>query len=230
MRSTGYLPVIEFTAASRLRDRELFLIEFTAASRMGCASSSVAVAPSATVAQPAPAAAEPNLFESIGLALGDKLRAVLDRSSTEPWPRHQECGEVLERDEPLPEDLVLCVSHGWPYQAHPDPLGEKAPPMQALLDKAAEAHKPAGRTLVFLDFLSVTQRPRTEQEDVAFRKALGAMPKLYCHADAVLHIDTMGSAVDGDGDEFEATLADLDGAKLLQFGGAVQVLSCASAG
>ena len=112
---------------------------------MGCTSSSVAVAPSAdtaaaaaaTVAQPAPA--EPHLFESIDLALGDKLRTVLERSGTEPWPRHQECGEVLERDEPLPEDLVVCVSHGWPYQAHPDPCGEKTSPIQALLEQAAVA-------------------------------------------------------------------------------------------
>ena len=201
---------------------------------MGCVSSSVAVAPSrdggagSVAVKSTVAVAADSLFDNIELALGDELGGI-----PSPWPRNQDCDSILERGEPLPEDLVVCVSHGWPYQAHPDPNGEKAAPIQQLLEEANQAHKPAGRTLVFFDFLSVTQRPRTPQEDAAFKKALQVMPELYCHADAVLHIDELGGMVGGDGgggggDEFEVALADLDGAQLMGLNGTVQVMSCPS--
>jgi len=43
--------------------------------------------------------------------------------------------------------------------------------------------------LVFLDFVSVTQRPRTALDNELFQAALRAMPMIYLRADAVVHID-----------------------------------------
>ena len=43
-----------------------------------------------------------------------------------PWPRQQDAerlGNALLDGPPAPEDLFVCVSHGWPYQMHPDPRG-----------------------------------------------------------------------------------------------------------
>ena len=152
---------------------------------MGCSQSSTTVAPAIEADRDAPAidadggakAAKStavftvtskvnSLFDNIELALGNELSGI-----PSPWPRNQDCSSILERGEPLPEDLVVCISHAWPYQAHPDPNGEKVAPIRQLLDEANQAHRPAGRTLVFFEFLSVTQRPRTPQEDAAFKKS-----------------------------------------------------------
>ena len=129
-----------------------------------------------------------------------------------PFPRSQDC-KILETLDttPLPSDLVVCVSHSWPYQAHPDPLGEKLPEIQALVAAVKKAHKPMGRTLLFFDFLSVAQAPRTADEEASFQAAVQAMPALYCRSDAVVHLETVGSDVDTMGEEhrIETTLGAL---------------------
>lgn len=146
-----------------------------------------------------------------------------------PWPRSQDI-EACSVAKPQKDDFVVAVSHAWPYQAHPDPLGQKAAALQELLASARAVHKPKGKTLLFLDFISTPQRPfrqgqapRTPEEDAAFAVALKAFPLIYLMADVTLHLDVELSAVPGDGEIFEAELADLTLAKLQLVGAAVQV-------
>merc|ERR1719247_3487582 len=86
-------------------------------------------------------------------------------------------------------------------------------------------HRPKRTTLTFFDFCSVTQRPRTPEQDVAFGKALEAMPSIYLEVDAVIHIDIELSDVPGDGEMVEAAAAGLRDAQLLQLGDEVQILA-----
>ena len=94
-----------------------------------------------------------------------------DGQLSAPWPRQQDVSTAMHAAsaEPEPEDLLVCVSHGWPYQTHPDPLGDKSAPLLSLLAEASAAHQCSGQTLVFFDFLSVTQRPRTAAEEASFK-------------------------------------------------------------
>ena len=91
-----------------------------------------------------------------------------------PLPR---CQDMDKNDfkVPMAEDLVIAISHGWPFQAHPDPLGLKAIVMRERIDDIVAAHNAPGDTLIFFDFCSVSQRPfqegqadRTEEETAAF--------------------------------------------------------------
>ena len=100
------------------------------------------------------------------------VEASVFRSLPIPFPR---CQEIAQGRPPTADDLVVANSHAWPYQTHPDPLGEKAPIIHELLMQATAAHKPRGKTLTFLDFISVMQRPRTEEEEIQFLAALAAM-------------------------------------------------------
>eukprot|EP00931_Biecheleriopsis_adriatica_P115831 TRINITY_DN91584_c0_g1_i1.p1 TRINITY_DN91584_c0_g1~~TRINITY_DN91584_c0_g1_i1.p1 ORF type:complete len:600 (+),score=104.83 TRINITY_DN91584_c0_g1_i1:29-1828(+) len=128
------------------------------------------------------------------------------RSRT-PWPR---CQEVLqERSEqavawPERSDFVFAVSHMWFYQHHPDPYGEKADICNDLVAQASKAKRAAsscgdqGRTLVFFDYLCMTQRPfmdgqapRTAKQEKNFRIALKAMPMVYLYSDAIIALDAV---------------------------------------
>jgi len=129
------------------------------------------------------------------------------------------------------DDLVLAVSHAWPYGAHPDPMSNKAGPLAELIDRAKSIHKLPGRTLVFCDFLSVSQRPfrpgqseRTPQMQADFAKALRAFPLIYLQADAVLHIDVPAERVPGDGVDYKAFLFDLDCVTLIDLNGSIHVV------
>mmetsp|Transcript_99805 Transcript_99805/g.251756 ORF Transcript_99805/g.251756 Transcript_99805/m.251756 type:complete len:849 (-) Transcript_99805:164-2710(-) len=151
-------------------------------------------------------------------------------SLPKPWPRSQDLSSS-SFIEPRKDDLVLAVSHAWPYGAHPDPMGNKQSPIINLIDAANKVHKPQGKTLMFCDFLSVSQRPftaeqvdRTAEESANFAKALRAFPDIYLQADAVLHIDIPTERVPEDGSRYTATLVDLEAAQLVQIGSSVHVV------
>jgi len=103
-----------------------------------------------------------------------------------PYPRRQDINAAPMAAKS--QDMVVCISHAWPYQTHPDPTGEKA---QCINDMFREVNQvfPDMDPLVFLDFVSVTQRPRTALDNELFQAALRAMPMIYLRADAVVHID-----------------------------------------
>lgn len=148
-----------------------------------------------------------------------------------PWPRSQDQpGEHFKH--PTSNDFAVAVSHGWPYQAHPDPLGTKADQVKFLLEEARQVHNPVGDTVCFYDFCSVTQRPfcegqaeRTDEHEQKFQAALQCMPRIYLLVDAVLHVEMPWAAVPGDCEVVHVDAADLDTATLAQVGPQVQVFS-----
>eukprot|EP00966_Prymnesium_polylepis_P028444 658354-Prymnesium_polylepis.5 len=66
-----------------------------------------------------------------------------------PWPRQQD----LPAPEKVPcgDDLVVALSHGWPFQVHPDPLGSKVVPLKELSAQCEAKHKPAGSFFAFVE-------------------------------------------------------------------------------
>ncbi len=90
--------------------------------------------------------------------------------------------------------MLVCVSHGWFFQCHPDPFGDKK---LVLLDmvRRLRAKYPLAEVLVFFDFLSLSQQPylqgqarRTKEEQEVFQKALTSMHHCYCYSDALFHL------------------------------------------
>jgi len=153
------------------------------------------------------------------------------RESPRPWPRRQEIASSHYKV-PKPDDLVVAISHAWPHQAHPDPLGFKAEELMALLDQVNHIHRPRGETLGFLDFCSLTQRPfregqgeRSTDEIQMFGEGIKVMPRLYLLVDAVLHIELDWKAVPGELEIIAIDASDLDGAILCQLGPRVQAMS-----
>lgn len=153
-----------------------------------------------------------------------------------PWPR---CQELIKQHnsfaEPRNQDLVIAVSHMWYFQAHPDPMGEKAALVYELSRKANKVNGGRGDALLFFDFLSMTQRPfqwgqapRTASETLGFAAALRAMPLIYLHSDAVilLELEDVDSAapVPGDGDRVSVNIEELKHAKVQQINDTVQVI------
>lgn len=157
------------------------------------------------------------------------LRAEAMLALVSPWPRCQDLPDDAFKS-PAVEDFVFAVSHGWPYQTHPDPLGVCAAEVGNLLREALAVHRPPGVAVGFYDFTSVTQRPfredqadRTAGQSEAFKQALVCMPKVYLFADAVLYVDIPWMAVPGDGELLLVDACTLQGAAFSQVGAHVQV-------
>jgi len=147
-----------------------------------------------------------------------------------PWPRNQELPRSAVAT-PSEEDLVLAVSHTWSYQRHPDPLGTESALICDLAKQATAKHSPTAHTLVFCDFVSVSQQPfqegqpeRTEEQTQLFQAALRAMPQLYILADAVLHLEPQTcKTVPGDAELFSVECSRLDGLALSEMAGDVWI-------
>lgn len=166
----------------------------------------------------------PTFHKCVKMVLADSLNTL-----TAPWPRCQDLPQGAFKT-PQADDLALAVSHGWPFQTHPDPVGDCASEVRRLVQQAVAVHKPTGDTVVFYDFTCVSQRPfchgqadRTLEEVVAFKEALACMPKIFLLVDAVLHVDVEWSPLSGDADVFRVDAAQISGASLSQVGLQVQV-------
>jgi len=75
---------------------------------------------------------------------------------------------------------IIVLSYGWLSQEHPDPDGFHLSRVFLCL-KAHRAHfqHQFPDTGLFWDFASLPQKPRSEEEDVIFRRGLAAMALLY---------------------------------------------------
>lgn len=168
----------------------------------------------------------PELSSCINMIRVEALRELLA-----PLPRSQDI-PAAHFKQPLSNDLVLAVSHGWPCQAHPDPSGTKAEQVRMLLAEAVRAHSTVGDAVCFYDFCSVTQRPfregqadRTDEEFDRFNRALKCMPRVYLLADAVLHVEMPQQQLPEDTTVVRVDAADLEGVRLVQTGHFLQVWS-----
>ena len=83
---------------------------------------------------------------------------------------------------------------------HPDPTGVKLRTIRSELAPVLRERYPDDATdiLVFDDWMSCPQWPRTDAENVVFRQAMGLMNDVYVHCDCVMHIhaDLPASPVD----------------------------------
>ena len=77
-----------------------------------------------------------------------------------------------------------------PPLGHPDPDGVKLKTIRAELARTLRQRFLEETTdiLVFDDWMSCPQWPRTDAENVVFRQAMGIMNDVYVHCDCVMHI------------------------------------------
>ena len=68
------------------------------------------------------------------------------------------------------------LSYGWPLQGNPDPTGHRL----KILREALSVH--VNIEAFFCDFASLFQKPRTEDEEAAFRRSIDVMGDLYASA------------------------------------------------
>lgn len=145
-----------------------------------------------------------------------------------PLPRCQDIDAHLFAA-PGPDDIVIAVSHAWRNQAHPDPNGTKTKLLQRLLPGMQSG--PSNRTLLFFDFVSISQRPfregqedRTEEEDQQFKAALKCMHNMYFYADRLVHLDLVKDQIADEGASYIVHGSDLAGAKFGNAASAIQII------
>jgi hypothetical protein len=117
--------------------------------------------------------------------------------------------------------MVVSVSHGWPYQAHPDPFGTKIRTVRNLLRAAnIDCFSSNKRVLLFFDWLSIPQRPfisgqadRTAEEKLNFEAAISEMHNMYFYADRIIHL-----AFEDPDESIEEETYEIDSWKLLSAG------------
>ena len=105
------------------------------------------------------------------------------------WARLKECRELdpseyvtWNQKKGLPKrHRLVFVSHRWIAPDHPDPDGNQLRELQERLGGTA-----GKGDLVFYDYCSLLQRPRTPDEDAEFHRDLGALEDLSKAADKVI--------------------------------------------
>ena len=149
------------------------------------------------------------------------------QDTTKPLPRCQDLPETAFGSL-VAGCLLLAVSHGWFFQCHPDPFGDKMVALRGMLSNLRQQY-PVVEILVFFDFLSITQRPyksgqghRTTEEQALFIQVLGQMHFCYVYADVVIHLHSDPPVEDTD--TYEITI-DMSKVEIAQTGKVIQVVS-----
>jgi hypothetical protein len=129
-------------------------------------------------------------------------------------------------------DVVISVSHGWPYQAHPDPFGVKLKAVCGLLSASNIDHSASDNdVLVFFDWLSIPQRPfrtgqadRTPEQKATFENAVKEMHHMYFYADHIIHLAFEGADESLEEAVYQVVNRELEGAVFAQVGDQVQIV------
>ena len=112
----------------------------------------------------------------------------IEEEAPVPIPRHQE----------LPEDafgkltgrtILVSLSHGWFFQNHPDPCGEKLQLIRDVFAPQLRKRFPYTFIVVFFDYLATPQWPRSKEEEELFRVAMDRMNSVYVYADVILFLE-----------------------------------------
>jgi hypothetical protein len=85
--------------------------------------------------------------------------------------------------------VLVSLSHGWFFQTHPDPYGEKLDLIRNIFAPQLRQRYPHTNILVFFDFLASPQRPRTKEEDAVFAVAMDRMNSMYVYADVIVFLE-----------------------------------------
>jgi len=104
-----------------------------------------------------------------------------------PVPRNQDLppqafGELTGRC------ILACTSHAWFWQSHPDPEGVKLKLLREFIQRLRKRY-PNTKIVIFDDWHSCPQWPRTKKEDEIFHKAMAHMNSMYLYCDVVLFLE-----------------------------------------
>ena len=83
--------------------------------------------------------------------------------------------------------ILAATSHAWFYQSHPDPEGVKLNILRDFIKRLRKRY-PETEIVIFDDWHSCPQWPRTEQENAIFYKAMDHMNSMYVYCDVVLFL------------------------------------------
>jgi hypothetical protein len=85
--------------------------------------------------------------------------------------------------------ILVSLSHGWFFQTHPDPNGEKLDLIRNVFAPQLRQRYPHTDIQVFFDYLASPQRPRTKEEDKVFAVAMDRMNSMYVYADVIVFLE-----------------------------------------
>jgi len=118
-----------------------------------------------------------------------KLEYFESETTKAPVPRNQEVpksafGALTGRS------ILVATSHAWFYQCHPDPKGVKLRIMREEFFPRLRKRFPYTQILIFDDWHSCPQWPRTTKEEQdRFKKCMDHMNTMYCYCDVVLFVE-----------------------------------------
>jgi len=122
--------------------------------------------------------------------------------------------------------ILVALSHGWFFQTHPDPDGEKLNLIKNRFAPALRERYPNTDIQVFFDYLASPQRPRTAEEDKIFAIAMDRMNSMYVYADVTIFLEIKLPVLDMK--IRTATNVDLSKYKFFDFVDTVQVSETSS--
>jgi hypothetical protein len=103
----------------------------------------------------------------------------------------------VPRNQNLPSDafaemtsrsILVATSHAWFWQNHPDPEGVKLKLLRFYITKLRKKYRET-EIVIFDDWHSCPQWPRTKEEDIIFYKAMDHMNSMYLYCDVVLFLE-----------------------------------------
>mmetsp|Transcript_14641 Transcript_14641/g.27492 ORF Transcript_14641/g.27492 Transcript_14641/m.27492 type:complete len:497 (-) Transcript_14641:136-1626(-) len=109
----------------------------------------------------------PRRQEAEHLQTNESKKALVDAADLWVWAD-------MQRSQNKPGETIYAVSHCWENTKHPDPFRHQ---LRALVDAAFVAD----RDWIFIDYISIYQRKRSEEQERNFQKALQNMHVLFMH-------------------------------------------------
>ena len=116
------------------------------------------------------------------------IRAEYFETCKPPVPRNQDLpdhafGELTGRT------ILAATSHAWFWQSHPDPEGVKLKLLRDDFIPRLRKRYPETEIVIFDDWHSCPQWPRTDEENKVFYKAMDHMNSMYLYCDVVLFLE-----------------------------------------
>lgn len=117
--------------------------------------------------------------------------------------------------------VLVATSHAWLCQYHPDPTGEKFLLIKKWFAPRLRRRFKTAEILLFDDWMSCPQRPRTMRDEAIFSSAMKLMNDIYIYCDAVIHVHTELPRVPREIRQAEAV--DVQSLEYFAYGNIVQV-------
>ena len=109
-----------------------------------------------------------------------------------------ECEPPVPRNQDLPKHafgeltgrtILAATSHAWFWQSHPDPEGVKLKLLRDDFIPRLRKRYPETEIVIFDDWHSCPQWPRTDEENKVFNNAMEHMNSMYLYCDVVLFLE-----------------------------------------